>query len=204
MWEAIYHWILWRGFTLLSVCLGHVISRARTPLTFLLSHTFLEVNSRDMGSCDVRIMCLRPDVCVAYGSYPLRWVMNFASSTLHRSCAVLKCRLYNRRIQKTEERQSSKDYTYSKCVLCYRVPFYSVYEYGSWHSFFFFWHMKPAYTWNAVPVYALQVNLTFRRLTSTIVDYRTANIQNCILYIYSTNIGTEYFKHGVYSPFLSL
>ena len=22
-----------------------------------------------------------------------------------------------------------------------------------------------------------------------------------ILYIYSTNIGTEYFKHGVYSPF---
>ena len=26
----------------------------------------------------------------------------------------------------------------------------------------------------------------------------------CILYIYSTNIGTEYFKHGIYSPFLSL
>ena len=25
-----------------------------------------------------------------------------------------------------------------------------------------------------------------------------------ILYIYSTNIGTEYFKHGVYSPFFSL
>jgi len=25
----------------------------------------------------------------------------------------------------------------------------------------------------------------------------------CILYIYSTNIGTEYFKHGVYSPFFS-
>ena len=31
--------------------------------------------------------------------------------------------------------------------------------------------------------------------------YRTANLQNCILYIYSTNIGTEYFKHGVYFPF---
>ena len=28
--------------------------------------------------------------------------------------------------------------------------------------------------------------------------------KRCILYIYSTNIGTEYFKHGVYSPFLSL
>ena len=25
-----------------------------------------------------------------------------------------------------------------------------------------------------------------------------------ILYIYSTNIGTDYFKHGIYSPFLSL
>ena len=33
--------------------------------------------------------------------------------------------------------------------------------------------------------------------------YRTANLQSCILYIYSTNIGTEYFKHGIYSPFLS-
>ena len=26
----------------------------------------------------------------------------------------------------------------------------------------------------------------------------------CILYIYSTNIGTEYFKHGIYSPYFSL
>ena len=34
--------------------------------------------------------------------------------------------------------------------------------------------------------------------------YRTANLQGCILYIYSTNIGTEYFKHCVYSPFFSL
>jgi len=25
--------------------------------------------------------------------------------------------------------------------------------------------------------------------------------KRCILYIYSTNIGTEYFKHGIYSPF---
>jgi len=28
--------------------------------------------------------------------------------------------------------------------------------------------------------------------------------KRCILYIYSTNTGTEYFKHGTYSPFLSL
>ena len=28
--------------------------------------------------------------------------------------------------------------------------------------------------------------------------------KRCILYIYSTNIGTEYFKHALYSPFLFL
>jgi len=33
---------------------------------------------------------------------------------------------------------------------------------------------------------------------------RTAplNSKRCILYIYSTNIGTEYFKRGIYSLFL--
>ena len=32
---------------------------------------------------------------------------------------------------------------------------------------------------------------------------RTAPLtsKRCILYIYSTNICTEYFKHGIYSPF---
>jgi len=35
---------------------------------------------------------------------------------------------------------------------------------------------------------------------------RTAPLtsKRCILYIYSTNIGTEYFKHGIHSPFYSL
>ena len=35
---------------------------------------------------------------------------------------------------------------------------------------------------------------------------RTAPLtsKRCILYIYSTNVGTEYFKHALYSPFLSL
>ena len=34
---------------------------------------------------------------------------------------------------------------------------------------------------------------------------RTAPLtsKSCILYIYPTNIGTEYFKHGVYSQFFS-
>ena len=39
-------------------------------------------------------------------------------------------------------------------------------------------------------------------------DYsgRTAPLpsKRCIIYIYSTNIGTEYFKHGIYSPFFPL
>jgi len=35
---------------------------------------------------------------------------------------------------------------------------------------------------------------------------RTAPLtsKRCILYIYSTNTGTEYFKHGIYSPCFSL
>ena len=35
---------------------------------------------------------------------------------------------------------------------------------------------------------------------------RTAPLtsKRCILYIYSTNIGTDYFKHALYSPFFSL
>jgi len=35
---------------------------------------------------------------------------------------------------------------------------------------------------------------------------RTATLtsKRCILYIYSTNTGAEYFKHGIYSPFFSL
>jgi len=39
-------------------------------------------------------------------------------------------------------------------------------------------------------------------------DYngRTAQLtsKRCSLYIYSTHIGTEYFKHGIYSPFFPL
>ena len=38
---------------------------------------------------------------------------------------------------------------------------------------------------------------------STLLTYRIANLQSCVLYIYSTNIVTEYFKHGIYSPLFS-
>jgi len=45
---------------------------------------------------------------------------------------------------------------------------------------------------------------TFYRLTPNDPYMgRTAPLtsKRCILYIYSTNIGTEYFKHALYSPF---
>src|SRR5215469_12944511 len=34
-----------------------------------------------------------------------------------------------------------------------------------------------------------------------VMSYRCANLQRCILYIYSTNIRTGYFKHAAHSPF---
>ena len=50
-------------------------------------------------------------------------------------------------------------------------------------------------------------NLAFNPLTPN-DDYSglTAPLtsKRCILYIYATNIGTEYFKHGIYSPFFPL
>ena len=54
--------------------------------------------------------------------------------------------------------------------------------------------------------------LTFSRLTTYIYIYiyiyicRTAPLTSrcCILYIYSTNTRTEYFKHAAHSPFFPL
>src|SRR5215469_2568555 len=42
------------------------------------------------------------------------------------------------------------------------------------------------------------------RTTYIYMSYRCANLQRCILYIYSTNIRTGYFKHAAHSPFFSL
>ena len=45
--------------------------------------------------------------------------------------------------------------------------------------------------------YPLKPKDPYSGRTAPLTSYR------CILYIYSTNIGTEYFKHGIYSPFFS-
>jgi len=51
-------------------------------------------------------------------------------------------------------------------------------------------------------------NAALLNLLTPNVDYsgRTAPLTSkfCILYIYSTNTGTEYFKHGIYSPLFPL
>jgi hypothetical protein len=44
----------------------------------------------------------------------------------------------------------------------------------------------------------LKPNDTYRGRTATLTS------KGCILYIYSTNIGTKYFKYGIYCPFFSL
>jgi len=52
--------------------------------------------------------------------------------------------------------------------------------------------------------FKLPLQSVFNRLKPN-VPYmgRTARLtsKRCILYIYSTNVGTEYFKHALYSPF---
>ena len=47
-------------------------------------------------------------------------------------------------------------------------------------------------------IYPLTPNDSFRGRTAPLTSERF------ILYIYSKNIGTEYFKHGVHSPFFPL
>ena len=49
----------------------------------------------------------------------------------------------------------------------------------------------------SAPCNPLTPNDPYRGRTAPLTSKR------CILYIYSTNIGTEYFKQGIYSPFFS-
>jgi hypothetical protein len=49
-----------------------------------------------------------------------------------------------------------------------------------------------------------QCLLTFMNRASYIYDRHTATLQKPTLYIFSTNIHTEFFKHAVHSPFFHL
>jgi len=52
--------------------------------------------------------------------------------------------------------------------------------------------------WRLVRINPLTPNDPYSGRTASLTSKR------CSSYIYSTNIGTEYFKHGVYSPCFSL
>ena len=65
------------------------------------------------------------------------------------------------------------------------------------------WHQIPNTTWelSLSPLFSfnpLMPNNDYSNRTAPLTSKR------CILYIYSTHIGTEYFKHGIYSPFFPL
>ena len=75
--------------------------------------------------------------------------------------------------------------------------------------------VKPRVTsWSQsdVCVQKIQTSVTRRQIIDNPLTpndpYRGRTVpltsKRCILYIYSTNIGTEYFKHGIYSPFFPL
>ena len=65
-------------------------------------------------------------------------------------------------------------------------------------------------TFRSLPcvLYVQQISFFFVNRLTPNDSYmgRTAPLtsKRCILYIYSTNTGSEYFKHALYSPFFSL
>ena len=66
-----------------------------------------------------------------------------------------------------------------------------------------FWNWQKTFDFGGISSYELW-NDTLNPLTpKEPYSERTATLtsKRCILYIYSTNIGTEYFRHGIYSSF---
>ena len=58
--------------------------------------------------------------------------------------------------------------------------------------------LPPGKTWYPLYINRLTPNDPYMGRTAPLTSKR------CILYIYSANIGTEYFKHALYSPFFYL
>jgi hypothetical protein len=59
-------------------------------------------------------------------------------------------------------------------------------------------YVQQLLLWKGKQYYTSTPNDHYRGRTAPLTSKR------CILYIYSTNIGTEYFKHGIYSPFFPI
>ena len=59
-------------------------------------------------------------------------------------------------------------------------------------------HLEIGFSWFPCVYNPLTPNDLYMSRTAPLTS------KSCILYIYSTNVGTEYFKHAPYSPFFSL
>ena len=75
-----------------------------------------------------------------------------------------------------------------------------------WHLMtYIWWLMNEIPTWCHLLFYFTYYVLNmFRTLDLYMSRTTPLTSKHCILYIYSTNIGTEYFKHALYSTFFSL
>ena len=58
--------------------------------------------------------------------------------------------------------------------------------------------------WAVMLMKLLTMQFSVRLLSATNTNTATLTSKRCILYIYSKNISTEYFKHGTYSSFFPL
>ena len=87
-------------------------------------------------------------------------------------------------------------------LLCYKKKivkcFLAVITYINMARFFFYVLLKVQLSRFILVINRLTPNDPYMGRTAPLTSKR------CILYIYSTNIGTEYFKHALYSPFSSL
>jgi len=132
---------------------------------------------------------------------------------MHFACWIVKARIQThtdnilmliafRKQQWLRERALMLRYTYIACIL---------YRYGCLCRSVIQWPFVvfglPVVFKCLMTLYKGLTNLNCNCLYGQpIYSGRTAPLtsKRCILYIYSTNTGTEYFKHGVYTPFFSL
>ena len=114
---------------------------------------------------------------------------------------------------------SAKRFTFAKMNFCLKMYFLTQFQVTkSWCSFcrchFFFSRVRHVGITVCGKLWKFSVGVAFSGVCVPLSFFnrltpndpymgRTAPLtsKRCILYIYSTNIGTEYFKHALYSPF---
>jgi hypothetical protein len=119
------------------------------------------------------------------------------------------CRLFSRCLCNTSPQETNACPHFLTCAFhtdwTYSVPTPSVYRKFNIKS-----ASKRDYVWLIRRVYGN--NLGWKWTVNTALNPLTPNdlyisrttpltSKRCISYIYSTNVGTEYFKHALYSPF---